>query len=112
MAAMYLSYMGKSGLRAVAELCYHKAHYAATKIAEVPGYDVVTGGLFFNEFVVQCPKPVVEINEALLKKGFLGGYDLQRDYPHALNQMLVCVTELNTLQQIDRLVGVLETLSE
>jgi glycine dehydrogenase subunit 1 len=111
MAAMYLSYMGKAGLRAVAELCYHKAHYAAAKIAQVPGYTLVTQGPFFNEFVVQCPKPVVETNEALLRKGFLGGYDLQRDYPHAVNQMLVCVTELNTRQQIDRLAGELETLS-
>jgi glycine dehydrogenase subunit 1 len=111
MAAMYLSYMGKTGLRAVAELCYHKAHYAAAKFSAVSGYKVLTEGPFFNEFVLQCPKPIAEINDALWKKGFLGGYDLQRDYPHALNQMLVCVTELNTIQQIDRLAGELEKLS-
>jgi glycine dehydrogenase subunit 1 len=111
MAAMYLAYMGKGGLRAVAELCYHKAHYAAARIGAVPGFQVLTSGPFFNEFVVQCPKPVEEINQLLLKKGFLGGFDLSKDYPHAQNQMLVCVTELNTRKQIDRLADTLEAIS-
>jgi len=40
----------------------------------------------------------------------LGGYDLQADYPHARNEMLVCVTEMNTREQIDRLVAALAEL--
>ena len=39
-AAIYMAAMGKYGLRAVAELSYHKAHYAADRIAEIPGYSV------------------------------------------------------------------------
>jgi glycine dehydrogenase subunit 1 len=109
-AAMYLAYMGKQGLRVVAEQCYHKAHYAAHQIGKLPGYQVVNRGAFFNEFTVQCPAPVAEINEALLKKGILGGYDLQKDYPTARNQMLVCVTEMNTRAQIDALVAGLRSL--
>ncbi len=110
MAAMYLSYMGKSGLREVAEQCYHKAHYAAEQIGQVDGYRVLNMGSFFNEFVVQCPKPVSEVNEALLKKGILGGYDLEQDYPGAKNQMLLCVTEMNTRKQIDWLVEALKSI--
>jgi glycine dehydrogenase subunit 1 len=110
MAAMYLSYMGKSGLREVAEQCYHKAHYAAEQIGQVNGYRVLNLGSFFNEFVVQCPKPVSEVNEALLKKGILGGYDLEQDYPNAKNQMLLCVTEMNTRKQIDWLVEALRSI--
>ena len=49
-AAVYLSLMGKSGLRKVAELCYHKAHYLAARLAETPGYAVANQGPFFNEF--------------------------------------------------------------
>jgi glycine dehydrogenase subunit 1 len=109
-AAMYLSYMGRQGLREVAVLCYHKAHYAATEIGRLKGYKVVSRGSFFNEFVVECPKPVAEINEALLKKGILGGYDLEKDYPNAKNQMLVCVTEMNTRSQIDALVAALQSI--
>jgi glycine dehydrogenase subunit 1 len=113
MAGMYLACMGRQGLRAVAELCYHKAHYAAAEIDRLDGYQVVNTqralryAPFFNEFPVKCPKPVAEINAALLEKGILGGYDLQQDYPHAQNEMLICVTEMNTREQIDRLVAAL-----
>jgi glycine dehydrogenase subunit 1 len=111
MAAMYLAYMGKAGLRAVAEMCYHKAHYAAAEIDKLDGYQVVNYAPFFNEFPVKCPGPVAEINAALLADGVLGGYDLQADYPHAENEMLVCVTEMNTREQIDRLVAALGTMA-
>ncbi len=104
-AGMYLAYMGKDGMRAVAELCYHRAHFAAAEIEKLDAFQVLSGGAFFNEFVVQCPKSVAQINETLLEKGILGGYDLQADYPGAVNQMLVCVTELNDRGQIDRLVS-------
>jgi glycine dehydrogenase subunit 1 len=109
-AGMYLAYMGKGGLRAVSELCYHRAHYAASEIDHLDNYEVKSTGNFFNEFVVQCPKPVPEMNEILLENGILGGYDLSEDYPDAKNQMLVCVTELNDRAQIDRLVAVLSEI--
>ncbi len=110
MAGMYLAYMGKSGLRAVAEACYHKAHYAAAVIDKLNGYQVVNYAPFFNEFPVKCPKPVLEINAMLLEEGILGGYDLESDYPHAENEMLICVTEMNTREQIDRLVAALASV--
>jgi glycine dehydrogenase subunit 1 len=110
MAAMYLAYMGKQGVRDVAELCYNKAHFAAKEIDKLKGYKVVGEGPFFNEFVVQCPKSVAEINQALQKKGILGGYDLEKDYPNAKNQMLVCVTEMNSRDQIERLVQALKEI--
>ena len=81
MAGMYLAYMGVQGMRAVAELCYHKAHYAAEEIDKLEKYTVVSEGPFFNEFVVECPVPVAELNKRLLEAGILGGYDLQMDYP-------------------------------
>jgi len=111
MAGMYLAYMGKNGMRAVAELCYHRAHFAAAEIDKLEKYEVVSKGPFFNEFVIQCPKPVTEINAVMLEKGILGGYDLEKDYPAAKNQMLVCVTELNDRSQIERLVTALEELA-
>lgn len=100
-ASVYLSTVGKAGLRQVAELCYHKAHYAARKINNIVGYRVDLKKEFFNEFVVECPRPVKEINAALREQGILGGYDLSKDYPHLGNAMLVAVTEMNTKAQID-----------
>jgi glycine dehydrogenase subunit 1 len=110
-AGAYLAAMGKSGLRQVAELCYHKAHYAARRIAAIPGFDLVGDKPFFKEFVVRCPKPPGEINEALLERGIIGGYDLGRDYPHLENHMLLCVTEMNTKEEIDCLAEALEEVT-
>jgi len=106
-ACVYLSTLGKSGLRQVAELCYHKAHYAANKINRLVGYRVNMKQEFFNEFVVECARPVAEINAALREQIIVGGYDLSKDYPHLGNAMLVAVTEMNTKEQIDALVKAL-----
>jgi glycine dehydrogenase subunit 1 len=106
-AAVYLSLMGRQGLRQVAELCFHRAHYAAGQIAQLPGYAVLDHGPFFREFAVRCPRPVAEVNAALRERGIIGGYDLSSDYPHLGNAMLLCVTEMNSRAEIDDLVAAL-----
>ena len=112
-AAVYLTAMGKTGLRKVAELCYHKAHYAARKLSALPGYELLSDRPFFKEFPLGCPRPVDEINEYLLDEwGIIGGYDLGRDYPELANTMLVCVTELNAKEEIDTLVEALRSMEE
>lgn len=106
-ACVYLSTLGTSGFRKVAELSYQKAHYAAKRINALPGYRVNLKKEFFNEFVVECPTQVDKINTLLESKKIIGGYDLSRDYPHMKNAMLVAVTEMNSKEQIDRLVSTL-----
>jgi glycine dehydrogenase subunit 1 len=106
-AAVYLGLLGPGGMRQVAELCYSKAHYAAEKIASLPGYSICFDAPYFHEFSVCCPGPVAEINAHLLEHGFLGGYDLGQDYPAFKNHMLLAVTEMNTRDEIDALVDVL-----
>ena len=108
-AAVYLSLLGRQGLRRVAELCYHRAHYAAAQIAQLPGYQVLDRGPFFKEFVVKTPRPVVEVNAVLRNQGIIGGYDLSGDYPHLGDAMLLCVTEMNTRADIDALVTALRS---
>ncbi|HEX9442191.1 MAG TPA: aminomethyl-transferring glycine dehydrogenase subunit GcvPA [Roseiflexaceae bacterium] len=107
-AAVYLGLVGRQGLRRLAELCYHRAHYAAAQIANVPGYAVVDRGPFFKEFIVRCPRPVAEINAVLRERNIIGGYDLAHDYPHLGNAMLLCVTEMNSKADIDDLVEALK----
>jgi glycine dehydrogenase subunit 1 len=103
--------MGKHGLRKVAELCYHKAHYAAEGINAIEGYELWNQGAFFNEFVISCPKPIAEINEQLLDYDILGGYDLGNCFDGLQDHMLVAVTELNSKEEIDLLVSALEEVS-
>jgi len=110
-ATIYMSLLGKNGMRQVSELCYHKAHYAAKSIASLKGFSLWSKEPFFNEFVVSCPAPVAEINARLLDEGILGGFDLGQYYPEMANHMLVAVTEMNSRQDIDWFVDVLAEVS-
>ena len=110
-AGIYMSLLGQTGMRQVAELCYHKAHYAAERIATIPGFDLCHSEPFFHEFAVCCPRSVDEINAHLLEHGILGGYDLGQDYPELKDHMLVAVTEKTSKEEIDALVEILSEVS-
>ncbi|HEU0021621.1 MAG TPA: aminomethyl-transferring glycine dehydrogenase subunit GcvPA [Dehalococcoidia bacterium] len=117
-ATIYLAATGKQGLRQVAELCYHKAHYAAARIKQLAGYWLPFAGTFFQEFVVQCPADPATINRRLLEQNILGGLDIsQPPYrsplpPGVDRGMLLCVTEMNTREDIDALVSALGEFSQ
>lgn len=106
-ASIYMALMGKNGLQQVGRLNYHKAHYAAQRIHQLNGFSVDMSKAFFNEFAVACPRPIAEINSILLEQGILGGYDLGQHYFHLQDHMLLCVTETNSKDEIDRLVEIL-----
>ena len=126
-STIYLAALGKQGLRQVAELCYQKAHYAAGRIAQLPGYSLPFQGTFFQEFVVSCPTSPSDINRRLLDQNILVGLNISEAFSNAppleggttggssppsaesTNAMLLCVTEMNSRQEIDALV---EALSE
>jgi glycine dehydrogenase subunit 1 len=111
-ATVYLSLLGKSGFKQVANLCYQKAHYAAEKISKLPGFELAYPNTpFFHEFVVKTPKPVSEINHHLEHHWILGGYDLSQDYPEMENQMLIAVTEKISREDIDEFVTALQEVT-
>ena len=99
-ATVYLATVGKGGLRQVAEGCYHKAQYAAGLIDGLDGYSVDLEKPFFKEFVVRCPRAPAEINRRLIEREIIGGLDVSEQVE---NGMLVCVTEMNTREEIERL---------
>jgi glycine dehydrogenase subunit 1 len=103
-ATVYLSLLGKNGLAQVAELNYHKAHYAAQQIAALPGYELCSDDPFFNEFAVRGPVSADEINNHLLEHDILGGFALGQVFPEMKDCLLIAVTEMNTFQEINNLV--------
>lgn len=106
-SAVYLSLVGQKGFRQVAELCYHKAHYAAEQLSKLPGMGLCFSEPYFHEFALCVGQPVEEVNAHLLEHGILGGYDLGQDYPSLKDHMLIAVTEMNSKEEIDALVEVL-----
>lgn len=99
--AIYLSLLGKSGLKEVANICYQKAHYLADQIAQIDGFKIINGSPFFNEFILQCPGEAGEIAEKLLHHGILAGFDLQKFDQNRKDQLLVAVTEKITREDLD-----------
>lgn len=108
-SAVTMTALGKLGVKEMAAQNVQKANYAK-RLFESKGFEIVFDGPIFNEFAVKLDKPVKEINEKLLQKGIIGGYDLGRDYPELANCMLIAVTELRTKEEIDNFVNELEGL--
>jgi glycine dehydrogenase subunit 1 len=105
-ALVYLTALGKRGLRKVAELCLQKAHYAAEQL-QARGVELAFGAPFFREFAVKCKKPAANVVNELTKKKILAGPALGRFYPEMADCLLVAVTEKNTKEQIDALIEAL-----
>ena len=101
---VYLASLGPQGFRELAELCYHKAHYLAERLSQLPGYELAFDLPFFNEFVLRCPAPPNEVNWLLLNRGIVGGLDVSDTVPNGL--LLTC-TELNSRREMDQLVNML-----
>lgn len=107
-AAVYLTALGKEGLREVAIQTTTKAHYAFNEMTKSGNYKAAFDKPFFKEFVVTSHIAGDKINEKLLEENILGGFALDKDYPQYSNGILYAVTEKRTKEEIDNLVSVLE----
>ncbi len=110
MTTIYLSTMGRRGVREVAEQNVQKSHYAARQIAAIDGYAIRFSSPFFNEFVIDCPKPAEAVLAGLRSKKVIGGLALSRFFPELKNEILVCVTETTTTAEIDSFVEALRAV--
>jgi glycine dehydrogenase subunit 1 len=105
-ATIYLETMGRRGIQEVARQCAQKAHYAAREIGKLEGFSLPYSAPFFNEFVVRASSPASPLLDELAReKGIDGGIALARFDSERPNDFLVCVTEINTREQIDALVA-------
>ncbi len=102
-ASVAMTALGKKGVHEVAVQNMQKSRYAKKQF-EAAGFPVVFQGPFFNEFVIQVETNISIVNEKLLEKGIIGGYDLGRVDDRYQNHMLIAVTELRTKEEIDQFV--------
>jgi len=94
-ATIYLTVVGKKGLKDIAKRCIFNAHYTYEKLLETKKFEKVSDKPFFKEFVVRSKVDITTLNKYLLDNGYLGGYDLGN------NLWLVAVTEKRTKAEID-----------
>lgn len=110
-SCIYMAAMGAQGMKTVATLCRNKAHFAASLINKVPGFKVATRE-FFKEFTVLTPVPAEEIYAKLSGRGVVPGFPMSRYDASRTHELLVCVTEMNTRNQIELLASSLEEASK
>ena len=110
-ALVYMSLLGKEGLREVAQLCADKASYAYQKLTAIPGVKPhFRAKWVFNEMVLDLPCDAADVIGRLIEKGFAAGFPLSRYYKGMENSILVAVTEKRTKQQIGMLAEALEAV--
>ncbi|MDD2482126.1 MAG: aminomethyl-transferring glycine dehydrogenase subunit GcvPA [Lutispora sp.] len=109
-AAIYMTTMGKKGIKEVAEQSAKKAHYAMNQLTKTGKFKLLFDKPFFKEFALTSSVESTRINKGLLHHNILGGYGLDKDYPELKNGLLLCVTEKRTKEQIDKLAQVMEVI--
>ncbi|WP_392486100.1 aminomethyl-transferring glycine dehydrogenase subunit GcvPA [Haloimpatiens sp. FM7315] len=109
--AIYLSTLGKKGIKEVAMQCIQKAHYTYESIIKSGKYTpAFPDKPFFKEFAIKCNKDVEVVNSKLRNFNILGGYNLEKECMDYKNSMLLCVTEKRTKEEIDSLVKAMEVI--
>jgi glycine dehydrogenase subunit 1 len=106
-ATIHLCTLGKVGLRRLAELNVQRTSYARRQLASIPGCRLPFKGPTFNEFVLEAPIPAAHLIRQLSAQQLIIGLDLGRFFPERSHQLLMCVTEMNSRDDIDRLCSAL-----
>ena len=107
-ATIYMSLLGKEGLKELSRQCIKKAHYAYEKLLATGKFEKVFDAPFYKEFALKSKKPVCELNKKLFENGIIGGFNLGKYYPEFENVIMFAVTEKRTKEEIDKLCKVLE----
>jgi len=113
-ATVYLSLLGPHGLKEVAELSCRKAHYAADRLKQIDGCELLFTGPFFKEFALKYEHGAdVAIRKAAAAEVDIGPmlsrFPILNWLPEEARTqcLLVAVTESRTKDEIDRLVAAL-----
>jgi glycine dehydrogenase subunit 1 len=110
-STVYLSLLGKEGLKQTAQLCADKASYAYQRLTQIPGVKPHFHAKWvFNEMVFDLPCDASEVIGKLIEKGFAAGFPLSRYYEGMDNSILIAVTEKRTRHQIGVLAEELEAI--
>ncbi|MDD7678323.1 MAG: aminomethyl-transferring glycine dehydrogenase subunit GcvPA [Anaerovibrio sp.] len=104
-AAVYLAAMGPKGIRQAAVSSAAYAHYLASELCKIPGFQLMTDKPFFHEFVTTTPIPAKILEEDLAAEGILGGLPVEEG-------ILWCCTELCTKEKIDELVRIIKAVCQ
>jgi glycine dehydrogenase subunit 1 len=105
-ATVFLALAGRRGLREIADRNARKARHALSRLRERAGAKLAFSAPFFNEFVIRLPD-ARRRHERALERGVLAGVALGEWFPALDDALLVCATEIHSVEHIERLAGAL-----
>lgn len=100
-ATIYMSVMGKEGLKEAAQLSYDGAHYLLEKLLDTGRFRLSFDKPFFNEFCVTFDGDIDALQKMLLDNGIMGGIKVGDD------KLMFAVTEKRTKKEVDNLVALI-----
>ena len=109
---VYLSLAGQKGLNNIAETCLARAHYFAEKISGLKKFRLNFTSGFFNEFVLSHDLDLKYFMDTFYKNDILPGIPLNDYYPELEKSILVSVTEMNSIESIDKYIDILKKIRE
>src|SRR5262249_34518085 len=101
---IYLSWLGRDGSVALAELMLRRGASARERLSELDGVSLIHEQPVVREFALAIDAPVEPVIDRCLAAGINPGYPLARDYAEYSNGLLVAITERRTRAEIDTLV--------
>jgi glycine dehydrogenase subunit 1 len=111
-ATVYLSVIGAKGLKEVANISIQRAHYLAEKLSEIKGIKVLYPD-FLNEFVIKVESVSAdELIKKLEAENILAGINLGKKFKELENCILLAVTEINEVHDIDKFVKIVKGMIE
>lgn len=110
-ASVYMSLMGKEGLKQVALLSAERAQQTAEAITALDGFEFYFKGPFVREFAIKTPVPAEKVILAMLEHQVIPGVAAGRWYTGLDDCLIVAATEKRTDDEIGRLTGGLKELA-
>jgi glycine dehydrogenase subunit 1 len=105
-STVFMSLLGKSGMRRLAEVNLSRAHEAWERLTSQPQLEGCFSGAFFNEFVLRA-RNLERLLQRCTDARIVPGVPLGQWYPELKDCLLVCVTEMNEREEIEHLVRVI-----
>jgi glycine dehydrogenase subunit 1 len=105
--AIYLALLGKDGLKDIAKYNLYLTYYAKKKLSNIPKFRIKFNSPGFNEFILESEYNIDKLLKWLLRKGIIGGLNIERFYPELKNSLLISFTENNSIDDIDKLYSLL-----
>jgi len=111
-ASIWLALIGKEGLSEISNICIQRAHYFANQLKEIPGFNVYNSKAFFHEFILEYSGDLTVLQKTLREKGISLGVPLKQWYPERAQQCLINVTEMISMNDIQKTLDIIRQLSQ